>query len=125
MRITDKEAKRELKLVNSCDLNESVENYPEHERAGRTDLQFIADEISYIISLYLEDDTAHYDDLNWAKEVLRATKNGKVFPVWKSTLRPVYNNNDVYIAKNIINEYRRLNSSMKRLNKKGYIGRWL
>lgn len=123
MKLTDKQALREQRLVNSADLDESVSNYPEDERDGRSDLQFIADEVSYLISCYEEDGHVLHDDLWWARDILRETNNGKFIPL-TSSLKPKYRPSDITTSRNVINEYRRLKSCMKRLNAKGIYGRW-
>ena len=122
MRITDKEALREMRLIHDGELYDSVQDYPEDERDGRSDLQFIADEVSYIISCFNEHGHCNNEALEWAKEVLKDTKNGKVIPY--ENLIPLYKKGDVTRARDIINTYRRYNNSMKRLNAKGYYGQW-
>lgn len=124
MKITDKEVKKELNRVRSFELYESMETYPEEEREGRTDIQILADECSYIISNFEEDGHVLCDDLEKAKEIIKETKNGKVMPLWKETLTPVYSTRDIENARNTINEFRRLKNLMKRLNAKGLYGRW-
>lgn len=124
MRITDKEALREIRIVKCTELEESIDEYPEAERDGRSDMQFLADEVSYFLNLYTEGGTAHSDDLEWCKEVLRKTKNGKVMPLWSGTLKPMYRKSDIQNARDCINEYKRLQSCMKRINAKGFYGKW-
>lgn len=124
MVISDKEALKELKRVRSLELDMSIDDYPENERDGRSDMQMIADECSYILSNFEEYGHVLHDDLQEAKELIRKTKNGKVIPLWKSTLRPVCSRSDIQIARNTINEHRRLQNLMKRLNAKGFYGKW-
>lgn len=125
MKITDTEVLKELNRVNSFDLEEDLETYPEDERDGRTDLQMLADEVSYILSCYQEDGHVLCDSLEESKEILRRTKNGKVIPLWKSTLKPVYRESQIQTSKDIINEHRRLQSLYKRLQARGLCGKWL
>lgn len=125
MKLTDTNALNELKKARSSELDEAINSYPEDERDGRTDLQMLADELSYILSNFEESGHVLCDDLAHAKEVLYKTKYGKVIPLWQSTLTPVYSKSDIEIAKSTINEYKRLQSCMKRLNKQGYYGKWL
>ena len=124
MKITDKEALKELKRVNSFDLDEDISTYPEDERDGRSDMQVLADECSYILSNYEEDGHVLCIDLELAKETIRETKNGKQIPLWSSTLQPKYRPSDITCARSVINEHRRLKNLMKRLNAKGFYGRW-
>ena len=124
MNITDKEALKELNRVKCYNLDEDIEDYPEDERDGRTDIQILADEVSYFVSNYSEGGHVLCEDLEEAKEILRRTKNGKVMPLWESTLTPVYRPRQIEQAKETVNEYRRLKNCLKRLNNKGIYGKW-
>lgn len=124
MKITDKIALREMKLVRCPDLDETVALYPEDERDGRSDLQFLADEVSYIRSCYEENGHVFCDDLERAREILRVTKNGKVMPLWPNSLIPMYNKRDIENARYTINEYRRIRGCERRLRERGYYGSW-
>lgn len=128
MKITDKVVIRELNTVRSLDLEESIFNYPESERDGRSDMQFLADEVSYQISLYKEE-TATAEEYEEAQRFLRETSNGKKMPYYATfPPKPKYSElglqNKIRLAKDIVNEYRRLQALLKRLNDKGYYGRW-
>ena len=124
MQITDKEAIKEMKRARSFELDESVYSYPDDERDGRSDIQIVADECSWILSCFTEGGHALCDDLERAREILRETKNGKTIPLWASTLKPKYRQSEIQCARDAINEYRRLQSLMKRLNGKGIYGKW-
>lgn len=124
MKITDEQVLKELKRVRSFELDESVENYPDDERDGRTDEQVVADELSYILSNFNEDGHVLCEALTEARHILRETKNGKVIPLWQSTLKPVYSKSRIESCRDCINEYNRLRNFMKRLNAKGITGRW-
>lgn len=127
MKITDKEVLKQLKIVRCYELEESIKDYPEDERNGRSDMQFLADEVSYRLSLYGEG-TCTGEDYEEAKEFLNSIKGGKI-PCW-NTIPPTPKYTPVQLeiktneAKEIVNEYRRLRSLMDRLNKKGYYGSW-
>lgn len=123
MKITDKVALAELKKVKSNELYETIKDYPDDERDGRSDLQFLADEVSYQISCFNEDGHNWNEDLTEAKEILKETKNGKVIPYYPN-LQPKYRSWQIDNAKALISEYRRLLNCLKRLNSKGYYGRW-
>ena len=125
MKITDTEVLKELNRVKSFDLDEDLETYPEDERDGRTDLQMLADEVSYILSCYQEDGHVLCESLEESKEILRRTKNGKVILCWKGTLTPVYRESQIQTSKDIINEHRRLQNLYKRLQARGLCGKWL
>lgn len=124
MKITDKEALRQLKIVNSYELEETIRDYPEDERDGRSDMQFLADEVSYRLSLYTEGGTCTGEDYEESKEILRETDYGKRILLNPYTLKPKYSPSRIQSAKDSVNEYRRLRSLMDRLEKKGYYGKW-
>lgn len=123
MNITDKNVLKELKRVKSYELEESLATYPDDERDGRTDVQMLADECSYILSNFSEDGHVLCDELERAKEIIKETKNGKQIPL-RMDLKPIYRPSDIQNARDIINEHRRLQSCMKRLNQQGVYGRW-
>lgn len=124
MKITDKYVIKELNRVRSFDLEESIETYPEDERDDRSDLQVLADETSWLLSNYEEDGHVLCDLLEESKEILRETKNGKVIPLWASTLQPKWRQRDIQMSRDIINEHRRLKNLMKRLNALNVWGKW-
>lgn len=124
MKITDNEVKKFLKQVRSSMLCDMLESYPEDERDGRTDMEMLADELSYLISCIHEDGHAYKEDAEVAADIIRETKNGKVMPLHKDTLTPVYNLHQVRWARETINENRRLENLQKRLNAMGYYGLW-
>lgn len=98
--------------------------YPENERDERSDMQFLTDELSWLIDNYEDDGCIIHDDLEEAREILRKTRYGKVIPLWHSTLKPVYSPSRIQSCKDTVNEYNRLKNMMKRLNAKGYYGKW-
>ena len=124
MNITDTQVLKELKRVRSWDLQEDVFEYPEDEREGRSDMQFLADECSYILSCYSEYGNTRCETLEESREILRVTKNGTQIPLWKDSLKPIYKPTQIESARDCINEHRRLKSLMERLNKQGYYGKW-
>ncbi len=124
MKITDKQVLKELKRVRSCELEMSLETYPEDEREGRTDAQVVADELSYILSCFDEDGHVLCDDLEESRRILKETKNGKVIPLWTQTLTPMYSKSRIESCRDCINEYNRLKNYMKRLNAQGIRGYW-
>lgn len=125
MKITDKEALRQLKIVKCGELDEMLDTYPDNEREGRSDLQMLADEAGYLFSLFTEDGTGHNEGYEYAREVLRETKNGTVMPLYMPSMRPVYKAYEVDDARRFINQYRRLGNLIKRLNKMGIYSKWL
>jgi len=124
MELTDKTAIKLLKKLNSCELWERVDSYPEDERDGRSDMQMLADEAGYMLSLFEEDGTAHYDDLKECRHILNRTKYGKVMPCYFPSLMPMYNLSDIQTAKDVVNEYNRLKRFVKRMEERGYYSEW-
>lgn len=124
MKITDSAVLKELKRVRSFELEESIASYPDNERDGRSDMQVLADECSWILSNYAEDGHVLHDDLEEAKEIIRKTKNGKVMVLWKDSLKPVWSKSRIETARASINEFKRLQNLLKRLNANGYHGQW-
>lgn len=126
MKLTDQKAINIYKRLKMSELIESIDEYPENERNGRNDLQFLADEINYFRSCYEEDGHSFKESLDLAKELLRETKNGKNIPLDPRTLKPKYGYypHDILTAKNIIAEYKQLQYYEKRLKDMGYFGKW-
>lgn len=124
MIITDAEVLKELKRVRSGELEDSLFDYPDEERDGRSDMQCLADELSWILSNYKESGHSLCEDLQESREILRETKNGKVIPLWASTLKPMYSPSRIQACRDTINEYKRLLSLLKRIHEKGFRGKW-
>ena len=126
MKITDKEVKRQLNIVNMPELEESVYTYPEDERDGRSDMQILADECSYFVSMYSEGGTVFSDDYEDALEYIKETRRGTRFTVDANNMaRSLARAKQKYEdSKRIVNEYKRLVNLKKRLEAKGYCGRW-
>ena len=125
MKITNKDVKKWLKAIRSEQLYEMVENYPEDELDGRSEIQLFADELSYAISCYEEDGHVWRDDLEDAREILQVTKYGKSIPINMRTFKPVYRPSEIQIAKDTVNEYRRMKYRYQKLKESGIYGRWL
>jgi len=126
MIIQDKDVKRWIRVANCIELTESIENFPEDERDGRSDLQILADEVSYRLSLYTEGGTCTGAEYEEAIQLLKKVRGGKI-PCWNTIppipkYTPVQLENKTKEAKAVVNEYKRLVSLMSRLNKRGYYG---
>ena len=118
MKLTDKEAKRQLKIAKSTELDERVFTFPENERDGKSDIEILRDEAEYLLELFEEGGTIFSDDLEYARDILRETKNGKEFPMLPDgRIHPSYTPMKVQNAKEIINEYRRIKNLVARLRK--------
>ena len=124
MKINDAEVLKELKRVRSGELWCRMEDFPDDEVDGRSDMQMLADELSWLIENFEECGCCLHEDLEEAREILRETRYGKVIPLWKDSLKPVYDKHRIQSCKDTVNEYNRLKTLMKRLNAKGIYGKW-
>lgn len=115
MKITDKAVLNELKKVRSAELKENLETFPEDERDGKSDMEIFCDEVYYLIDMYIEPGTRQYNNLQWAREIMKKTKRGKVMPLDNRTLHPKYSKCDVDLASEITNEVKRLKNCTRRL----------
>lgn len=115
MKITDKAVLSELKKVRSNELEENLDSFPEEERDGKSDLEVFCDEVYYLIDMYITPGTRQYNNLKWAREIMKDTKRGKVMPLDNRTLYPKYSQCDVDLASEITNEAKRLKNCTRRL----------
>jgi hypothetical protein len=124
MTLKDKQAINIYKRLKCYDLIENIDEYPEDERDGRSDMQFLIDEISYCKSCFEEEGHLFNYELIEARKKLRITENGKAIPFDINTLGPKkgYFPHDIERAKNVVAEYKQLGYYIKRLNNLGYYG---
>lgn len=124
MKLTDETAIKLLKKVDAPCLEERIESYPDDEREGRSDMQMLADELSYYYSLFMDDDCIWYEDLKDARAKLRKTNNGKRIPLDPSTFKPKYGYwpSDIRDARNLVNEVARVKRLGKKLQSMDYYG---
>lgn len=114
MKLTDKKAISILEKVRSYDLEQMVEDYPENERDGRTDLQVIKNELDWLLYCREEEGCSRCEELQEARQIIRDTRGGRM-PLNPYTLKPKYKDYEVRQAKDDINEYNRLKRLQKRL----------
>lgn len=114
MKITDKAVLSELKKVRSVELEENLGTIPEEERDGKSDLEVFCDEVYYLIDMYITPGTRQYNNLKWAREIMKKTKRGTVIPV-DLNFNPKYSQCDVDLASEITNEAKRLKNCTRRL----------
>lgn len=114
LKITDKAVLSELKKVRSNELEENLETFPEDERDGKSDMEIFCDEVYYLIDMYIEPGTRQYNNLKWAREIMKKTKRGTVIPV-DMNFNPKYSKCDVDLASEITNEVKRLKNCTRRL----------
>ena len=114
LKITDKAVLSELKKVRSVELENNLDSFPEEERDGKSDMEIFCDEIYYLIDMYIEPGTRQYNNLKWAREIMKKTKRGTVIPV-DVNFNPKYSQCDVDLASEITNEVKRLKNCTRRL----------
>lgn len=117
MKITDKWVLKELERMGDTELIDDIEQYPDDERDGRSDIEFFANEVDYFVSLYHEAGHDWCEHLKEARDVLRRTENGKVTPVSPITFEPLpkYSPSRVEWAKEFVKGYRTLERELKKL----------
>ena len=119
MKLTDQEAIKALKKVRCYDLEQMIEDYPEDERDGRTDWDMIANEAGWLLDAFNEDENANHEALQEARDVIRETKNGKVFPGLLTSAQLKTWQFRVQDARDLINMYNRLTRFVKKLKRMG------
>jgi len=119
MKLTDKQAIKALKAVHIYDLEQAIEDYPEDERDGRSDWDMIANEAGWMLDAMNEDENANHEALLEAREVIRLTKNGTVFPGLLTSAQLKTWEYRVQDARDYISMYNRLTRFVKKLKGMG------
>ena len=119
MKLTDAEAIKALKKVRCYDLEERLSDYPEEERDGRTDWDMIANEAGWLLDSFHDDSCANYEALEEAKELVRGTKNGTVFPGLLTSIQLQSYRIKVQDARDLINMVNRLARFVQKLKGMG------
>ena len=119
MKLTDKQAIKALKAVHIYDLEQAIEDYPEGERDGRSDWDMIANEAGWMLDAMNEDENANHEALLEAREVIRLTKNGTVFPGLLTSAQLKTWEYRVQDARDYISMYNRLTRFVKKLKGMG------
>ena len=96
------------------ELENNLDSFPEEERDGKSDMEIFCDEVYYLIDMYIEPGTRQYNDLKWAREIMKKTKRGTVIPV-DLNFNSKYSQCDVDLASEITNEVKRLKNCTRRL----------
>lgn len=117
MILHDQEMVKTLKRVNILELQEMIDEYPEEERAGRSDWEVLANEAGYLLSLYHEYDTVHYDDLRESRAILNKVRKRKMSA--DDLTKTLWRTITVQSARESVNEYNRLKRLVERLKKMG------
>lgn len=102
MKLTDQAAIQELQKARIFRLEIMINDYPEYERAGRSDREIIAHEAAYLLEKYRDPYDAKYEELQEARRILRTSSNPY----------------DVQEAHEILNMYARLVRFVDRIQKK-------
>ena len=119
VKLTDPEAIKSLKKVRCYDLEERLSDYPEEERDWRTDWDMIANEAGWLLDSFHDDSCANYEALEEAKELVRETKNGTVFPGLLTSIQLQSWRLKVQDARDLINMVNRLERFVKKLKGMG------
>jgi hypothetical protein len=119
MKLTDAEAIKALRKVRCYDLEMMISDYPEDERDGRTDWEMIANEAGWLLDGFRSDDHANHEALEEAKELIRATKNGTVFPGLLTSIQVKSYQVQVQDARDLINMVKRLERFVQKLKGMG------
>lgn len=114
MTITDKTVKKALATIHCPQLTDNVKTFPDDEIDGKTEFDIFKNELSYLWECYHENGHIIHDELADAKRLLKETENGKIRPLDNATLKPKhgYTDNDILIAKNIVNEFNRVSHAV-------------
>lgn len=124
MIILTKEVKDMIRKCNAIDLEDDMDTFPESDRDGRDDYQILADETSWILHKYEDENWLPHWDLVEAREILRRTKRGKIIPVDITTLKPIYDEWEIDRAMVLDGEVKRMKRLIKALESRGYYGKW-
>lgn len=119
MKLTDKDVIKELKRVRILDLDEMLSDYPEDDRDGRSDWDMVANEAGWLLDSFRDDSHANYEALEEARELIRETKNGKVFHGLLTSVELKRKQNEVYSARELINMVNRLTRFVNKLKSMG------
>ena len=119
MKLTDQEAIKALRKVRIYDLEMMLADYPEDERDGRSDWDMIADEAGWLLDGFRSDDHANHEALEEAKDLIRQTKNGTVFPGLLTSIQLESWRIRVADARDLINMVNRLTRFVQKLKGMG------
>lgn len=119
VKLTDPEAIKALRKVRIYDLEQMIDDYPEDEVDGRTDWEMIANEASWLLDGFREDGHANREALEEAKDLIRQTQNGKVFPGLLTSIQLQSWRLRVQDARDLINMVNRLERFVKKLKSMG------
>ena len=119
MKLTDKGAIDALRKVRIYDLERMIDDYPEDERDGRTDWDMIANEAGWLLDGFREDGHANREALEEAKDLIRETKNGTVFPGLLTSIQLKSCEIKVKDARDLINMVKRLERFVEKLKGMG------
>ena len=119
MKLTDAEAIKALRKVRCYDLEMMLADYPEDERDGRTDWDMIANEAGWLLDAFNEEENANHEALEEAKDIIRQTKNGTVFPGLLTSVQLKSWEIRVQDARDLINMVNRLTRFVKKLKGMG------
>lgn len=107
MKITDKNVLKIIKKVRSWELEQRIEDYPQDEVDGRSDMEMLKNELDWLIDNFEDEGCIIHEALVEAKRIIYETRNGCI-PLNPYTLKPKYKDYDIKQAHDDVNEYNRL-----------------
>ena len=119
MKLTDENAIKALKKLRCYDLEMMIADYPENERDGRSDWDMIANEAGWLLDGFRDPEHANNEALQEAKELIRKTKNGTVFPGLVTSVQLESWRILVQDARDLVNMVKRLERFVRRLKADG------
>ena len=118
MELKDKKLKKLVDNAYNITLEDIIRETPTYMLDGITEKEFIYDEVSHLLELYNEGyDTIFGESLLLAKELLKDTNNGKRFKGLLTSKELKDKQREIEVARDIINEYKRLKRLEKQLSK--------
>ena len=118
MELKDNKLKKLDDNANSVILDDNIRETPLYMLDGITEKEFIYNEVSYILELFDEGyDTIFGADLLDAKELIKKTNNGTRFEGLLTSKELKDKQREIEVARDIINEYKRLKRLEKQLSK--------
>lgn len=109
-------------MVEAANINElDYRVYITEDTEGMPEKEWLEREVQWIIEDFSEDNGhSLYDELRWAKKVLKRTDNGRIIPISiENGFRPIegFAPKDIEYAKFLVNEYKAIKAFQKKLIK--------
>ncbi len=123
MKLTDPKVIQVLKRARCYQVQQDIDEFPENEKDGKTDLEIAIWSADYILERMEDPESTIWGEpLVEAKKILRETDYGKFIPFdanpWKKPFEfiPRYADWEIKNAKEYVNEYKRTKNLVKKLH---------